>query len=43
MNFAIEHLQAKKDYIVRFAHIDDIHHILLEINYFVKRNFLKHG
>ena len=42
MNFAVEYLQAK-DYIVSIHHIHDIHHIPLEINYFAKRNFLKHG
>jgi hypothetical protein len=42
MNFAVEYLQAK-DYTVRIDHIDDIHHIPLEINYFAKRNFLKYG
>ena len=42
MNFAVEYVQAK-DYIVRIDHIDDIHHNLLEINYFAKRNFLKYG
>ena len=35
MNFAVEYLQAK-DYIVRIDHIDDIHHIPLEINYLLR-------
>jgi hypothetical protein len=39
IDFAVEHSQAK-EYIVS---IDDIHHIPLEINYFAKRNFLRHG
>jgi hypothetical protein len=42
MNYAAEYLQAK-DYFVSVRHIHDIHLILLEINYFTKRNFLKYG
>ena len=42
MNFAVEYLQAK-DYIASIHPIHDIHHIPLEINYFAKINFLKHG
>ena len=42
IDFVVEYSQAK-DYIVSIDHIHDIHHIALEINYFAKRNFLKHG
>ena len=40
IDFVVEHSQAK-DYIVSIDHIHDIHHILLEINYFAKKKFLK--
>ena len=42
IDFVVEHSQAK-DYIVSIHHIHNIHHNALEINYFGKRNFLKHG
>jgi len=39
-DYGVEQLLAKKTYNPWYR---DIHYIPLEINYFAKRNFLKHG